>query len=62
MRGLEGRVGDGRVYKSEIGAVAGGGGDVFFQAEDGIRDVERSRGLGDLYNGRCACYTCFCAC
>ena len=26
-----------------------GGGAVFFQAEDGIRDVERSRGLGDVY-------------
>ena len=24
-------------------------GDFFFQAEDGIRDVERSRGLGDVY-------------
>ena len=24
-------------------------GDYFFQAEDGIRDVERSRGLGDVY-------------
>ena len=23
--------------------------DNFFQAEDGIRDVERSRGLGDVY-------------
>eukprot|EP00831_Metopus_contortus_P006236 TRINITY_DN12359_c0_g1_i1.p2 TRINITY_DN12359_c0_g1~~TRINITY_DN12359_c0_g1_i1.p2 ORF type:complete len:115 (+),score=8.98 TRINITY_DN12359_c0_g1_i1:114-458(+) len=23
--------------------------DFFFQAEDGIRDVERSRGLGDVY-------------
>ena len=23
--------------------------DAFFQAEDGIRDVERSRGLGDVY-------------
>ena len=23
---------------------------VQFQAEDGIRDVERSRGLGDVYN------------
>ena len=22
---------------------------LFFQAEDGIRDVERSRGLGDVY-------------
>ena len=25
------------------------GGIFFFQAEDGIRDVERSRGLGDVY-------------
>ena len=25
------------------------GGVGFFQAEDGIRDVERSRGLGDVY-------------
>ena len=24
-------------------------GGTFFQAEDGIRDVERSRGLGDVY-------------
>ncbi len=24
----------------------------FFQAEDGIRDVESSRGLGDVYNGQ----------
>ncbi len=24
----------------------------FFQAEDGIRDVERSRGLGDVYKGQ----------
>ncbi len=24
----------------------------FFQAEDGIRDVERSRGLGDVYKSR----------
>ncbi len=24
----------------------------FFQAEDGIRDVEGSRGLGDLYKGQ----------
>ena len=24
-------------------------GDVFFQAEDGIRDLVRSRGLGDVY-------------
>ena len=27
----------------------GGGRPFFFQAEDGIRDVERSRGLGDVY-------------
>ena len=26
-----------------------GGSRRFFQAEDGIRDVERSRGLGDVY-------------
>ena len=25
------------------------GGSVFFQAEDGIRDLVRSRGLGDVY-------------
>jgi len=25
---------------------------VFFQAEDGIRDVERSRGLGYVYKGQ----------
>ncbi len=25
--------------------------DFFFQAEDGIRDVERSRGRGDVYKG-----------
>ena len=31
------------------GAGEGGGGGGFFQAEDGIRDVERSRGLGDVY-------------
>ena len=27
----------------------GGGGVFFFQAEDGIRDLVRSRGLGDVY-------------
>ena len=27
----------------------GGGGGVLFQAEDGIRDLVRSRGLGDVY-------------
>ncbi len=28
------------------------GGEFFFQAEDGIRGGERSRGLGDVYKGR----------
>ena len=37
----------------------------FFQAEDGIRDVERSRGLGDVYKrqvsvGACAPEVSFC--
>ena len=27
----------------------------FFQAEDGIRDVERSRGLGDVYKRQILC-------
>ena len=31
------------------GVVGGGGGVFFFQAEDGIRDLVRSRGLGDVY-------------
>ena len=32
------------------GCVGGwGGGGLFFQAEDGIRDLVRSRGLGDVY-------------
>ena len=26
---------------------------VFFQAEDGIRDLVRSRGLGDVYKRQC---------
>ena len=33
----------------------------FFQAEDGIRDVERSRGLGDVYkrqHNQHSCITC----
>ena len=29
--------------------VFGSGGFFFFQAEDGIRDLVRSRGLGDVY-------------
>ena len=40
-------------YAVADGCVAVCGGGVwdcpFFQAEDGIRDVERSRGLGDVY-------------
>ena len=28
----------------------------FFQAEDGIRDVERSRGLGDVYKRQVGVY------
>ena len=38
--------------RSAVGEGAGVGGRAggqFFQAEDGIRDVERSRGLGDVY-------------
>ena len=32
------------------GGLGGGGGGVFFfQAEDGIRDAQESRGLGDVY-------------
>ena len=29
--------------------MGGGGGGFFLQAEDGIRDLGRSRGLGDVY-------------
>ena len=28
----------------------------FFQAEDGIRDLVRSRGLGDVYKRQCQGY------
>ena len=37
--------------RGEGGGVVGwwGGGGLFFQAEDGIRDLVRSRGLGDVY-------------
>ena len=40
---------DGGFY--DVVGVGGGGGVVvfFFQAEDGIRDLVRSRGLGDVY-------------
>ena len=31
------------------------GREIFFQAEDGIRDVERSRGLGDVYKRQILC-------
>ena len=30
----------------------------FFQAEDGIRDLVRSRGLGDVYKRQLICYSC----
>ncbi len=30
----------------------------FFQAEDGIRDQPRSRGLGDVYRDRTTGYLC----
>ena len=30
----------------------------FFQAEDGIRDLVRSRGLGDVYKRQALCYRC----
>ena len=33
----------------------------FFQAEDGIRDVERSRGLGDVYKRQIKCRH-YCGC
>ena len=33
----------------KIGVRCGLGGSFFFQAEDGIRDLVRSRGLGDVY-------------
>ena len=32
---------------------------LFFQAEDGIRDVERSRGLGDVYKRQINRYQLF---
>ena len=38
-----------RIIKKERVRGVGVGVRVFFQAEDGIRDVERSRGLGDVY-------------
>ena len=31
----------------------------FFQAEDGIRDVERSRGLGDVYKRQLTVFALF---
>ena len=37
-----------------VGASRGCGPGGFFQAEDGIRDVERSRGLGDVYKRQCS--------
>ena len=31
---------------------------LFFQAEDGIRDLVRSRGLGDVYKRQVRCFKC----
>ena len=41
------------VYFLWIDARDGGSGVFFFQAEDGIRDLVRSRGLGDVYKRQC---------
>ena len=38
-----------RFVWSSVGVVCGVIGDFFFQAEDGIRDAQESRGLGDVY-------------
>ena len=32
------------------------------QAEDGIRDMKRSRGLGDVYKRQVRACVCLCAC
>ena len=37
------------------GGGGGGGGCFFFQAEDGIRDAQESRGLGDVYKRQIIC-------
>ena len=34
----------------------------FFQAEDGIRDLVRSRGLGDVYKRQVCNKSCCCRC
>ena len=38
----------------EVVCVKGAQGFFFFQAEDGIRDLVRSRGLGDVYKRQAA--------
>ena len=38
-----------RIIKKSLPVCVAGLRAEFFQAEDGIRDVERSRGLGDVY-------------
>ena len=38
-----------KVMRGGCGVGGGGGGGLFFRAEDGIRDLVRSRGLGDVY-------------
>ncbi len=37
--------------ESGVGEGKGSGRCFFFQAEDGIRDAQESRGLGDVYKG-----------
>ena len=46
---MSGVVVDGGVRGGRGGGGGGGGVFFFFQAEDGIRDLVRSRGLGDVY-------------
>ena len=44
------------------GGWGGGGGVVVFQAEDGIRDLVRSRGLGDVYKRQQSARYCSACC
>ena len=43
------------MYCSRAAGGGGGGGVFFCQAEDGIRDLVRSRGLGDVYKRQGIC-------
>ena len=44
-----------------LGVIGGGSYCFFFQAEDGIRDLVRSRGLGDVYKRQYQDYAQFVA-